>query len=70
MSRRSDRARERSRKAVQEHTPPLPPVDEISFEGESMESLQAKVNRDVYAETAQASQLDPLGMLPEDPRRT
>jgi hypothetical protein len=41
-------------------------VDEISFEGESMESLQEKVNRDVYAETAQANQLDPLGMLPAE----
>jgi len=65
MSRRADRARDRSRKAVEAHTPELPPVDEISFEGESLDSLQEKVNRDVYAETAEASQLDPLGMLPE-----
>ena len=69
MSRRGDRARDRSRKAVTAQTPlpeesPLPPLDEVSFEGVPFDELLERADRDIYAETAAAQGSDPLGLVP------
>ena len=67
MSRRAERARERSRKAVEAHTPPIPEgMVEGSFEDMSMEQLQEQAERDVYVEVARERGQDPLGMLPAE----
>jgi len=68
VGRRSDRARDRSRKAVEAHTPIPEGMVEGSFEDMSLEQLQEQAERDVYAETAREHGSDPLGLLPPEPR--